>query len=493
MENPSPNSDEESVRLQKLHDLKKEGINPFQYSYSRTHSIHQILEAHKDLAMDQEVDVVVSLAGRLMAKRGHGKATFGNIQDESGAIQYYANVDALGEADYERLLKLDTGDIVGIVGKPFRTKRGELSIKLSGYTLLTKSLKQLPEKYHGLQDKELRYRQRYVDLIVNQDVLAAFKKRSEIIRSIRGFLNNLGFMEVETPVLHAIYGGAAAKPFQTHHNDLEQDLYLRIALELHHKRLIVGGFEKIFEIGRVFRNEGVSFKHNPEYTLLELYQAYADYSDIMTLTETLISQLVFQMNGSYELTYQGTAINFKPPFERITLKDAILKYAGVDSDQDVETLRTVAQKMGLDISHKPLKGQLINYIYDKAVEPHLIQPVFMMDYPWETSPLAKRKRDNPELVERFELIAHKMELANAFSELNDPIDQMERFQDQLKAKEAGDEEAQMMDEDFVNALKYGMPPTGGLGIGIDRIVMLLTDSASIRDVLFFPHMRTKNI
>lgn len=427
----------------------------------------------------------------ILVSVGHGKATFGNIQDDSGRLQYYANVNTLGEEIYDALLHLDIGDIIGIEGIPFCSKRGELSIRIEKYTLLTKALLPLPEKFHGLQDKELRYRQRYVDLIVNDEVKQTFKTRSLILQKIRNYLSENDFIEVETPVLHSIYGGAAAKPFTTFHNDLEQNLYLRIALELHLKRLIVGGFERIFEIGRVFRNEGISYKHNPEYTLLELYQAYADYNDVMKLTESLLSTLVKEINGNYELIYQGKTLNFKPPFARITLSDALKKWADIDITESVENLRKKAESLGLDVSQKPLKGQLINYIYDKAVEPHLTDPIFMIDYPWETSPLAKRKRDNPELVERFELIVGGMEIANAFTELNDPIDQLERFKDQKKAKEAGDQETQMMDEDFITALKHGMPPTGGLGIGIDRVVMLLTDSPSIRDVLFFPHLKTK--
>jgi lysyl-tRNA synthetase class 2 len=481
---------EEEVRLQKINDLRTEGIVPFAYIYDKTHAIGPVCTEHAHLEGEQTSLENVSIAGRIMAKRGHGKATFGNVMDESGAIQYYARQDELGDTEYNRLLHLDVGDIIGIKGKVFRSQKGELTIRIASYQLLTKALHPLPEKYHGLQDKELRYRQRYVDLIANPEVKETFKTRSKVVLAIRQFLDQSGFMEVETPVLHAIYGGAAARPFKTFHNDLGQNLYLRIALELHLKRLIVGGFERIFEIGRVFRNEGVSFKHNPEYTLLELYQAYADYTDMMSLTESLLSHLVYTLTGDYTLTYQGVSLNFKPPFRRLTLQQALKDYAGVDINADVEILRQKAKDLGLDISQKPLRGQLIQYIYDKQVEHQLIQPTFIMDYPWETSPLAKRKRDDNTMVERFELIVNTMELANAFSELNDPIDQHERFMDQMRAKEAGDTEAHEMDEDFVNALKYGMPPTGGLGIGIDRVVMLLTDSSSIRDVLFFPHMKS---
>jgi lysyl-tRNA synthetase, class II len=480
---------EKEIRIQKLEALKNKNIPAFAYTYEKSHSIDEILKKHIDLKIDELAEEVVFLAGRLIAKRGHGKATFGNILDETGEIQYYANINKIGEEKYSLLISLDVGDIIGISGKIFRTRKGELSVLVEDFSLLTKSLNPLPEKYHGLQDKELRYRQRYVDLIVNKDVRETFKKRSEIIRDIRTFLHDRDFMEVETPVLHSIYGGAAAKPFKTFHNQLEQNLFLRIALELHLKRLVVGGFEKIFEIGRVFRNEGISWKHNPEYTLLELYQAYADYEDIMKLTEDLVSSLVYKTFGTYKIIYQEQELNFKPPFTRLTLRAALLKYAGVDMNDDLDSLRTQAKKFGLDISTKPLKGQIINFIYDKTVEQNLIDPVFIIDYPWETSPLAKRKRDNNDLVERFELIINGMELANAFTELNDPIDQEERFKDQLKAKEAGCEDAHEMDEDFIQALKFGLPPTGGLGIGIDRLVMLLTNAASIRDVIFFPHLR----
>ncbi len=482
---------EEEVRLEKIAQLREKGINPFAYTFDKSHSVAALRTEFDALKTDEESEKTVSIAGRIVAKRGHGKATFGNVMDVTDRIQYYANLDTLGQEQYDLLLNLDVGDIIGIAGHPFRTKRSELSVFVTSFVLLTKSMTPLPEKYHGLQDKELRYRMRYVDLIANPEVREVFKTRSDVVRQIREFLHNRDYMEVETPVLHSIYGGASAKPFATHHNTLDQKLYLRIALELHLKRLIVGGFERVFEIGRVFRNEGVSYKHNPEYTLLELYQAYADYSDVMSLTEELISGLVLRLTGSYTLIYQGQEIDFTPPFKRFTLRDVLLEYAGVDMNDGTEVLQKKAIQMGLDISQKPLKGQLINYIYDKAVEKHLIQPTFILDYPWETSPLAKRKRDNPELVERFELIVSTMELANAFSELNDPQDQLDRFNDQLKAKESGWDEAHEMDEDFVNALKYGMPPTGGLGIGIDRVVMLLTDSASIRDVLFFPHMKDK--
>ena len=386
---------------------------------------------------------------------------------------------------------LDVGDIVGVEGLIFCTRRGEITIKVQSFALLTKSLHPLPEKYHGLQDKEARYRRRYVDLIANPDVMDTFKKRSHIVTEIRHYLNNQSFLEVETPVLHHIYGGASARPFSTHHNELKQDLFLRIALELHLKRLIVGGFERIYEIGRVFRNEGVSFKHNPEYTLLELYQAYADYSDMMALTENLIHHLVTSICGSETIEYQGETLSFALPFKRITMRDAILEHSGLDIHVASEAdMLALLKTKGIDLPDNAPKGELINEVYDTFVENQLIQPTFIVDYPIETSPLAKQNRDNAQYVERFELIINKMEIANAFTELNDPIDQKERFQAQQQAREAGFDEAHQMDEDFIEALSYGMPPTGGLGIGIDRIVMVITNAASIRDVILFPHLKS---
>ena len=482
---------EEQVRLQKVALLRERGVNPYPYRFDRTHTIQAVLEENQTLGVEESRAEIVVVAGRIVAKRGHGKATFGNLMDQSGTLQYYANVNRLGSELLDELAHLDIGDILGLKGHMFRSKRGEVSLHIHEFELLTKSLHPLPEKYHGLQDKETRYRQRYVDLISNEEVRNVFLTRSKTIHSLRNYLADQGFMEVETPVLQSIYGGASARPFVTHHNDLGQDLFLRIALELPLKRLIVGGFEKIFEIGRVFRNEGVSFKHNPEYTLLELYQAYADYNDVMALTENLLAHLVLKTYGTYEIEYQGHLLNFKPPFQRITMLDALQTYAGVDPDATVDTLRQHALRLGLNPSIQPMRGELLAFIYDKEVEGHLIQPVFVIDYPWETSPLAKRKRDDGALVERFELIIAKMEVANAFSELNDPIEQHARFVEQVKAQEAGWDEAHQMDDDFVNALKYGMPPTGGLGIGIDRVVMLLTNSASIRDVIAFPHMKDR--
>lgn len=482
---------EEQVRLNKIEELKSRGGNPYPYRFDRSHSVSELLSLYDGLGVEESSDQIVTVAGRIVAKRGHGKAAFGNMMDQSGTLQYYANINRLGETVLDELVHLDVGDIIGLTGHMFRSKRGEVSLHVHSFELLTKSLHPLPEKYHGLQDKELRYRQRYVDLIANESVRATFMTRSKIIMSLRNYLSEQGFIEVETPVLQSIYGGASARPFVTHHNDLGQDLFLRISLELPLKRLIVGGFEKIFEIGRVFRNEGVSFKHNPEYTLLELYQAYVDYEDIMVLTENLISTLVYQVHGTYEIQYQDHLLNFQAPFQRMTMADALRTYAGIDPDASVEVLRSHALRLGLDPSIESMRGELLNFIYDKQVEDHLIQPIFIVDYPWETSPLAKRKRDNPDLVERFELIIANMEVANAFSELNDPVEQHLRFVEQGKAQEAGWDEAHQMDEDYVTALKYGMPPTGGLGIGIDRIVMLITNASSIRDVIAFPHMKDR--
>jgi lysyl-tRNA synthetase class 2 len=480
---------EEELRLEKREKLVKENA-AYKHTYDKTHSCKRVQEAYENIAHEDTITDSLKVAGRLIAKRGHGKAMFGNIMDDSGNLQVYFRLDALGEEMFSDVEAFDIGDIVGLEGTPFRTKRGELSLRITKATLLTKALLPLPEKYHGLQDKELRYRKRYLDLIANPDVKNTFKKRSDIIKDIRNYLNNDDFIEVETPVLNNIYGGASARPFTTHHNELKQDLYMRISLELPLKRLMVGGFEKVYEIGRVFRNEGVSYKHNPEYTLLELYQSYADYSDMMALTETLLSELAKQHVGSLTFEYQGNTIDMTPPFQRLTFHDALKTYADVNAD-DYEALFKKAEELGLEPNKGISKGTLIMDIYDKCVEPKLIQPTFMMDHPWETSPLAKRKRDNDDLVERFELIINGMEIANAFSELNDPIDQQERFEDQEKAREAGDDEAHLMDHDFIEALKYGMPPAGGLGIGIDRVVMLLTDSHSIRDVIFFPHMKDK--
>ncbi len=440
------------IRQQKLDQYRSDNIEPFEYSYKRSHHISEIIEQHAKLEGGEKTEHSVCVSGRIMAKRGHGKVVFINVKDESGTIQLYISVNELGDA-FKQVEMLDVGDIIGAEGLVFCTRRGELSINVKTCKLLTKSLHPLPEKYHGLQDKEARYRQRYVDLIANPDVMDVFKKRSSIIKHIRNFLNNDDFMEVETPVLHHIYGGASARPFTTYHNELKQDLYLRIALELHLKRLVVGGFEKIYEIGRVFRNEGVSFKHNPEYTLLELYQAYADYTDMMSLTETLMNHLVKTTYGTEVIEYQGEQLEFKLPFKRLPMRDAILEHSKLDINIASEAdMITLLKTKGIDCPDGSPKGELINEVYDAFVEDKLIQPTFIVDYPLETSPLAKKHRDNPTYVERFELIINKMEIANAFTELNDPIDQEDRLKAQEEARDMGFEEAQKMDKDFVEAL-----------------------------------------
>jgi lysyl-tRNA synthetase class 2 len=481
------------VRRAKLDDLRKKKINPYPYRFDRNSTAAAALEKYKDLKGEEISPEEVSVAGRIMTKRGHGKAAFANIQDGSGKIQIYVKLDVLGEEKFQLFEHLDIGDFIGIHGPVFKTRTGETTIRVKELELLSKSLHPLPEKWHGLTDKELRYRERYVDLIVNHDVKEVFVKRSKIIAEVRNYLMSKGYLEVETPVLHIQPGGAAARPFETYHNALDMDLYLRIALELHLKRLIVGGFEKVFEIGRVFRNEGISFKHNPEYTMLELYEAYADYNDIMKLTEDMVSSIAKKVLGTTKVKYKDLEIDFKPPWPRITLHDALKKYANIDINTDEKGLRGIAKQKGLEGYMELPVGKIINLLYDNFVEAKIIEPTFIIDYPVETSPLAKRKRDNPKLVERFEVIVAGMEVANAFSELNDPIDQRDRFKEQVEARKAGDDEAESMDEDFLRALEYGMPPTGGLGIGIDRIVMLFTGQPSIRDVLFFPHMRPVEI
>ncbi|MFA5098385.1 MAG: lysine--tRNA ligase [Candidatus Margulisiibacteriota bacterium] len=482
-------AEEVKVRREKIEQLRSEGIEPFAYNYDKDIDSAQLLAKYATLEKEQESEREYSLAGRIVLRRGHGKAAFAHIQDEAGRIQIYVRLDNVGEKQFAVFEKTDMGDFIGVKGRIFKTKTGEVSVKVKELTLLTKAVHPLPEKWHGLQDTELRYRQRYVDLIVNRQVKEIFVLRSRVISGIRRFLEDKGFLEVETPILHVLQGGAAAKPFKTHHNALNMPLFLRIAPELYLKRLIVGGFEKIFELGRVFRNEGMSFKHNPEYTMLEIYQAYADYNDIMGLTEDLISTTVKKELGTTEVTFKGMKIDFKKPWKRITLKDALMQFAGINIDLGHDELVKLAKDRGVDDASKMGQGKLINELYDRFVEQHLIQPTFITDYPIETSPLAKKKRNDPKLVERFEVIVAGMEMANAFSELNDPIDQKQRFEKQMELKKAGDEETESMDEDYVRALEYGMPPTGGLGIGIDRLIMLMTDSHSIREVLLFPHMR----
>ncbi|MEA3493769.1 MAG: lysine--tRNA ligase [Candidatus Margulisiibacteriota bacterium] len=477
------------VRREKLDEIKAKGIDPFPYTYERTDNAAEILSEFEKIGEGEESKEDVSIAGRLMTKRGHGKASFAHLQDETGRIQIYSREDKIGKEKYDLYRKLDIGDFIGVKGHVFRTKTGEITVKVYDFTILCKSLHPLPEKWHGLTDKELRYRERYVDLMVNPDVKEVFLKRSKIVSLIRRFLEDRGFLDVETPILHVLPGGAAATPFETYHDALDMPLFMRIAPELYLKRLIVGGFEKVFEMGRVFRNEGMSFKHNPEYTMLEVYQAYADYKDIMKMTEDLVVAAAKEVLGTLKIEYKGEKIDLTPPWKKITLIDA-LKEVGIDiAGKDEKEIRQIAKLKGIEGYEEIGIGKIINVLYDKFVEGKLRQPTFIIDHPVETSPLAKKHREKEGQVERFELIIAGMELANAFSELNDPIDQRERFNKQAELKAAGDQEAESMDEDFLRALEYGMPPTGGLGIGIDRLVMILTDQPSIRDVLLFPHMR----
>lgn len=476
------------ARREKMKELSARGVEPFGEKYEFTHYAKNIIDQFAQLE-NQEV----SIAGRIMSVRGHGKASFANLMDMSGRIQVYFRQDVVGEGAYEIFKLLDIGDIVGITGRVFKTKRGEVSVEVQSFTLLTKSLRPLPEKWHGLKDIETRYRQRYLDLITNPEVRDIFVARSKIISATRRYLDKLGFLEVETPVLHPIAGGASARPFITHHNALDMDMYLRIAPELYLKRLIVGGFEKVYELGRVFRNEGISYKHNPEFTMIEIYQAYANYENVMHITEEIIASVAQEVRGTTKITYQGQEIDLTPPWNRISMLDAICEKTGVDfrSVTAQEEALALARKIGLAVGEKTDIGNIINMAFEEFVEPTLIQPTFIMDHPVEISPLAKRKASNPRFTDRFEAFIFGREMANGFSELNDPIDQKGRFLNQVAQRVAGDDEAHMMDEDFVTALEYGLPPTGGLGIGIDRLVMLLTDSHSIRDVILFPHMRHK--
>ena len=476
------------IRRDKLNKLKEEGKNPFEITkFNRTHTSKQIVENYDEL---EGKDVTV--AGRLMAKRIMGKASFCHIQDGDGRIQSYVSINELGEESYKQFKEDDIGDIIGITGFVFKTKTGEISIHAKEVTLLSKSLRPLPEKYHGLKDTDLRYRQRYVDLIMNPEVKDTFLKRIQILQEVKNILNEKGYLEVETPILNTIAGGAAARPFITHHNTLDMDMYLRIANELYLKRLIVGGFDKVYEMGRMFRNEGMDIKHNPEFTNIELYAAYEDYNDMMNLTEEIISRVAQKVLGTTKITYQGTEIDLTPSWKRISMIDSIKEVTGVDFNKietDEEALKA-AKELNVELDELKLtRGEIINQVFEAKVEETLIQPTFIYDYPVEVSPLTKRKPSDPRLTERFEVFIGAREYGNAYSELNDPIDQYERFKKQVEAREAGDEEANMMDDDFINALEYGMPPTGGLGIGIDRLVMLLTDSASIRDVLLFPTMK----
>lgn len=475
------------VRRDKLSELKEAGENPFEItSYPVDTKALQIIEK-----FDEFEGKIVSIAGRLMSKRGMGKVCFCDVLDSTGKIQIFVKKDMLGEEAYTKFKKLDIGDIVGVQGEVFRTQKGEISVRISEYTLLSKSLLPLPEKFHGLKDMDLRYRQRYVDLIMNPEVKDTFVKRTMIIREIRNYLDSKGYLEVETPVLHVMAGGASARPFITHHNTLDMDMYMRIALELHLKRLIVGGFDKVYEIGRVFRNEGIDIRHNPEFTLLELYEAFTDYNGMMDLIEDMIRTISLKVLGTAKIMYNGTEIDLEKPFERITMLEAVKKYSGVDFSQiqTLEQARAVAKEHHIEFEERHLVGDILNLFFEEYCEEKLVQPTFLLEHPVAISPLAKKKVSDPEYTERFELFITGREFANAFSELNDPIDQRERFEHQAALKAAGDEEATGVDEDFLSALEYGMPPTGGLGLGIDRFVMLLTDSYSIRDVLLFPTMK----
>ncbi len=477
-------------RRDKLQEYVDAGMDPFIITkFDRDANAGEIKEEFEKFE-----GKTVTIAGRLMSKRRMGKVGFGDVADREGRIQIFAKNDILGEEDYDRFKKLDIGDIIGATGEVFKTETGEISIRVEKITLLSKSLQPLPEKFHGMTDTDMRYRQRYVDLIMNADVKDTFIKRSKIIAAIRNYLAKEDFLEVETPMLVANAGGAAARPFETHFNALDEDLKLRISLELYLKRLIVGGLERVYEIGRVFRNEGLDTRHNPEFTLMELYQAYTDYHGMMDLTENLYRYVAQEVLGTTKITYNGIEMDLGKPFERITMVDAVKKYSGVDFNEikTLEDARKVAKEHHIEYEERHKKGEILNLFFEEYVEEHLIQPTFVMDHPVEISPLTKKKPENPEYVERFEFFMNGWEMANAYSELNDPIDQRERFKAQEEQLAQGDEEANTTDEDFMNALEVGMPPTGGIGFGIDRMCMLLTDSPAIRDVLLFPTLKTIN-
>jgi lysyl-tRNA synthetase class 2 len=479
------------VRREKLLELQRTGKDPFeQVKYEVTAKSSEIIEE-----FETREGQTVSVAGRLMSKRGMGKVSFCDLHDRYGKIQLYIRMNDVGEEKYAEFKKYDIGDIVGVKGEVFKTQKGEISIKVSDIVMLSKSLQPLPEKWHGLKDTDLRYRQRYLDLLVNPEVKNIFVTRSRIIKEIRRFLDDREFLEVETPILNPIPGGAAARPFITHHNALDMDLYLRIAPELYLKRLIIGGMERVYEIGRMFRNEGISVKHNPEFTMMELYQAYADYHDMMKLTEDMVSTVAQKVLGTCQITYQGVSVDLTPPWRRLTMLDAVKEYGSIDFDKlsDPEEIKAALKHKGIETEGNIGWGEALALAFEELVEHHLIQPTFIYDYPIEISPLTKKKYSRPGLTERFEIFICGREYGNAYSELNDPIDQKERFDDQMRKRQAGDEEANMEDKDYLLAMEYGLPPTGGLGIGIDRLVMLLTDSYSIRDVILFPTMRLKDM
>lgn len=489
-------------RLEKLERIRKRGIDPYPHSYLRTHTNKEALEVFKQAEASGVPLSEMRLAGRVTAARFMGRIAFFDLRDGSGRIQLFFNRERLGKGQYDCLRDLDIGDIIGVTGRLFRTKTGEITLEVSDFVILCKSLQPLPEKWHGLVDVEKRYRQRYLDLIANEETKPVFLLRSQIISRVREFLAGKGFVEVETPVLQSVAGGALARRFKTHHEALGEDLYLRIALELYLKRLVVGGFDKVFEIGRVFRNEGISTRHNPEFTMLEAYEAYADYNDMMKLVEDMVVDVARTVIGSTEIKFGDKVIELSPPWQRISLREAIFRKSGIDFEDypDTESLRQRMEELGMEVDPSKDRGRLVDELISTFVEPGLVQPTFLLDYPVEMSPLAKRKRDNPHLVERFELFIGGIEIANAFTELNDPLEQRERFQRQIEMQALGQtisalegeaSEAEAIDEDFLLALEYGMPPTGGLGVGIDRLVMILCGKPSIREVILFPQLKTK--
>jgi lysyl-tRNA synthetase class 2 len=481
-------------RLQKLDRIRRQGVNPYPYGYHRSHTARQAVALlEKQETSGQFEAQKVSLAGRIMARRPMGKISFLDLRDGSGKIQLSFHKDRFSEGSLELFKELDIGDIIGVSGKLFRTKTGEPTVDVEDFTLLAKSLQPLPEKWHGLADIDKRHRQRYLDLIANSEVKQIFETRSRIITAIRQFLNQRGFIEVETPVLQPSAGGALARPFITHHHSLDQDFYLRIALELHLKRLIIGGLDKVYELGRAFRNEGISTRHNPEFTMLECYEAYADYNDVMSMLEAMVSEVARQVSGTDKVEFAGNTIDLKPPWPRLNLRDAVREYSGIDFVEypEADLLRDKMQKLGLEVDPQKSWGRLVDELISTFVEPKLIQPTFLLDYPVSMSPLAKTKPGYSRVVERFEAFASGMEIANAFTELNDPEEQRRRFEEQMKERRGENEETWAIDEDFLLALEYGMPPTGGLGMGIDRLVMLLTNQQSIREVILFPQLREK--